>query len=73
MEGSGESAVGHRDSRCRALGQRQLGVLGGEGDRGALCGREQGLLPLKEVWEQARPKMKSVAFVAKCSRKLQEF
>ena len=29
MEGSGESAVGPRHGRCRALGQRQLGVLGG--------------------------------------------
>lgn len=44
-----------------------------EVSRGALCGCEQRLLPLEEVWGQARPKAKNVAFVSKCSRKLQEF
>ena len=75
MEGSGESAVGHRDSRCKSPGAASAWCLGGWGEvsRGALCGCEQGLLPLEEVWGQARPKAKNVAFVSKCSRKLQEF
>lgn len=84
METKGREDTGHgriwgkcsrsQGQQVQSPGAASAWCLGrGEGDRGALCGREQGLLPLEEVWEQARPKAQSVALVSKCSRKLQEF
>lgn len=82
-KGREEAGCGRIRRKCgRSQGQQVQEPWGGislvswgvgEVSRGAVCGRERGLLPLEEVWERARPKAKRVAFVSKCSRKLQEF